>query len=214
MTTDSEGQLYVAGANSISVFSPRDNPTNPVALSVITLPSRQSPIDVAVDKSGNIYVACVLAGTTTPTGSIFVFSSGSSGTATPVQTITSEALFSGLAVDAAGNIFAVENTATMNAPGVANGEELVEFAAGANGAAIPIKTISGSATGMTFGGEVKLDSVGNIYLVNITITGISLSPAVSASILCFGPAAAGNESPASTITSTAWTIPGYQLALK
>ncbi len=214
MTTDSTGQLYVAGAYNISVFPPTANVTNATLLRIVSLPTMQVPTDVAVDTAGNLYVSCNSVGAATLSGSIFVFAPGASGPAVPSRTITSEALFAGLAVDGAGDIFAVENTAISNAPGVVNTEKLVEFAPSATGAATPIKTISGSATGMTFGGAVRVDSVGNLYLVNISITGTTQAPTTLASILTFGPTASGNEPPAGTMTSSTWNSPGLQLALK
>jgi hypothetical protein len=218
MTTDATGNLLTAGLSTVTaglgtvaIFPPTASPTDTEPTNTISLPSGEVPVAVAVDGSENIYVACNSSGTSTLSGSIFVYPAGGGSL---LRAITTDVLLAGIAVDAVGNIFAVENTSATNAPGVANTVTLAEFAAGATGAAKPAKTISGSATGMTFGGAVTLDSVGNIYFVNSSITGTTQSPVTTPSVLIFGPTASGNEPPAVTLTSAAWTLPGSQVTVQ
>jgi hypothetical protein len=214
MTADSNADLIVAGGGGVSIFLPSANVTDSTPIYTFALPSGEVPAAVAVDASENIYVACKPSATGTLPGSIFVYAQQSNGSFALTRTITASAFLAGIAADASGDVFVVENTSAANAAGTANTVTLAEFASGANGAAAPLKTISGSATGMTFGGAVKLDSAGNAYLVNISITGTAQSPVTTPSVLIFGPTASGNEPPAATLTSAAWTAPGSQLTVQ
>lgn len=212
MTIDAAGNEFIAGSGTVMVFPPSANPQDEQPTSTITLPSAEVPVAIAVDSSDNVYLACNSSGTGPSSGSIFVYALQSNG-GSLIRTITTKSVLAGIAAGPAGNVFAVENTSDTNAPGITNTVTVAEFAAGVSGAATPIKTISGSATGMTFGGGVTLDSVGNLYLVNTSMTGTTQSPVTTPSVLIFGPTASGNEPPAVTLTSTAWTAPGSQLTV-
>jgi hypothetical protein len=116
--------------------------------------------------------------------------------------ITSPQIFWGVAVDANQNIFAVEDSPTTSSAG-----SIVEFAAGASGAAVPKKVIAGSATGLYVGGSLRMDGVGNLYVNNETSS-------ATYTVEEFGPDAEGNVAPAASFSSASWTSGNANLAVK
>jgi hypothetical protein len=187
---DSAGNIYVATAPltgplpaTIQEFAAGAN-GNATPIRTITIPI--DPITVAgfpeglaVDPNGDI----VYATYTSIDGSdtIEVFSPGQSGNATPVRTISgpqSQILrIGGLALDAAGNIYAATQTPGNLMP------NLLEFSGGINGSATPINVITGNATMLNQTSGLAVDAAGNIYAAGGTGT------------LQFAPGATGNASP-------------------
>jgi hypothetical protein len=164
-----------------------------------------------VDTTGKIYVSNI--GETN--GNILVFAAGATSADAPVLTIsspaataTSASIFYGLAVDGSGNIFAVLDSGTFDSSGneTSASGAIEEFAPGAT---TPTKTISGSAIGFTYAGELRVDSVGNAYVIAATV----VNNADAFSLLGFGPSATGNATPGLTITSTALSNPQTALTI-
>jgi hypothetical protein len=215
ITVDSAGLIYVAGpgtssANSIAVFSAAANGLSTPIRLIQGAPQLSSMSDIngiAVDASGNLYVATNVGTITTDTGLIAIFAAGATGNVAPTRTITSSAFFTGIATDASGNIYAAEDTATSTSSTAA----IVEFSSGASGAATPSKTISGTATALTFGGGLSRDSAGNIYIMNVANLTTN-TPTYN--VLGFGPNALGNVAPGANFASSTWTYAGGQIALK
>lgn len=205
MVVDATGQLYV-GSNSpgVAIFSPTATgaatPTRLITGSATVL---NNVLGVAVDTAGNLYASTITA-TQVPTGIIVVFASTANGNASPARTITSSStsIFYGIAVDSASNIYANVDSNTG-----LSGSAIVEFAAGATGAATPIASITGAATGLTYGGGLRRDAVGNLYAVEANV----VSGAVS--LIAFSPSATGNASPGLAFTSAPWNDGGSELAL-
>ncbi len=83
-------------------------------------------------------------------------------------------------------------------------------AAGASGAATPSRTLTGSATGIYFGGGVRLDSVGNLYMMNATPSGSS----ATYSIVAFAQSASGNVAPGLTFQSPQMSSPASEIAVR
>jgi hypothetical protein len=82
--------------------------------------------------------------------------------------------------------------------------EIIEFAAGASGNAMPLKRIGGSATNIVEPQAVAVDAASNLYYVDAngsfyTPVGIPLLLEV------FSPSATGNVAPTASITSTGFT---------
>lgn len=192
LAVDSSGNVYVSSGlikggvvnDGISVFAPTANgdvaPTNVITMTDIgTFTMGQ----IAVDSAGNIYV--VASQSLTP-GAILIFASNSTGTVPPTSTITGpETMLDGIrgvAVDGEGNIY----VSNVGSTGVFS---IFEFSAGSTGNVAPMRTISGSATTMSAIGNLTVDSLGNIYLLN------------DLNILKFSPTAAGNVAPTATISS-------------
>jgi hypothetical protein len=197
---DSLGLLYVAGQNaSVSVFAPAaTGAATPYRFIQGSLTQITNPTGIAVDGSGNIYVA---NGTAT-TGSVLVFGPSATGNVAPTRVITGTNTTplinpTGISLDASGNLYVLNNTAAGGP------STIVEFAAGASSGAAPVKTIGGSVTGLANAVGVAIDAVGNVYVENETVAG----GVTAGSVLVFGPTETGNLAPASQFTSTSWTAP-------
>ena len=101
---------------------------------------------IAVDAEDYLYVAS--------SEHILVFAPGAHGVATPVRDITGVNQVEGIALDTAGNLFAVDRF--KNA--------VLEFAPGADGSAAPIAVISGSNTHLDFPEFINVSPTGDIYV--------------------------------------------------
>jgi sugar lactone lactonase YvrE len=215
IAVDSAGAVYVLGQSSLGVFAANANGTSsPVRLIQGALTQLNSPNEVTVDGTGNIYVTTSVSSVNSSTGAILIFASGATGNAAPARVITATPVFTGIAVDSASNIYTVEDTVTFNPITGAfstTAAALVEFSAGASGAATPTRSVSGSATGLTFAGGLSRDNAGNVYIVNVFIPTTG-SPTFN--VLEFGPNATGNVGPGINFNSSAWTDPGEQIALR
>jgi hypothetical protein len=221
MAVDASGQIYVTGVpDGIAVFAAGANgaatPTRLIASGQL-----DGAIGLAVDATGEIFVSTETAGSVagSTTGQILVYAAGANGSDAPVRVLTPPAgtattnnFFLGLAVGPFGELYAAYDTETHDGSNnvTATSLEVQEFAAGASGAATPIKTISGAATGLTFGYDLQVDSVGNVYVVNVV--GPDSSSATN-SVLGFGPNANGNVAPGLTLISNSWSLPGFALAV-
>jgi len=215
MAVDSSGLLYIASSTGITVYSATATGTATPLRSILGSSTQLTAVEcIAVDASGNIYVTNQATGTTTIPGMIFVFSATATGNVAPTRSITyATAPFYGIAVDTSGNIYTVaDTTITVNGTFVGTSASILEYAAGASGAATPLKTIAGPATALGYGGGMRIDSAGNLYLINAVISSFYYGTATF-DVLGFGPTATGNEPPAVNFSSTAWSNAGSQLAL-
>jgi len=216
ITVDASGQIYVAGAEAtglVEVFPAGANGTVTPAR-VLSSTSLYEPIDITVDTGGKIYVSNI--GLTA--GQVLVFAADANGSDDPVETIstvaatsTSEAIFYGIAVDASGNIFVVQDSATFDTQGneTSASGAIEEFAPGATGTPTPTKTITGSSVGFTYAGGLSLDGVGNAYLIGAA----TVDNATVFTLLGFGPEATGNVAPGVSITSSALNDALSQIAV-
>jgi hypothetical protein len=207
---DSAGLLYVADySGDLAIFSANASgaatPNRYLSGSLTQLTSPGGLDGLAVDGSGYLYVSVY----SSTTGSILVFAPGATGNVAPVRTITAAGAVPlgsprGLALDAAGDLYAINYNSV-------NGDTIVEFAPGASGAAIPLKTIAGTSTGFATLNGLCVDNAGNIYVLNETISGNTVT---SFGMDVFGPSATGNVPPTSQFTSTSWTNPEIEFGLK
>jgi hypothetical protein len=206
MAIDSAGLLYVTGptASTIAVYAAgATGAATPVSLIAGAATQLVAPEAIALDSSKNIYVTNFAASGQTST--IEVFAAGANGNVAPMRTISPSgdlSYFYGVAVDGSGDVFA--SAGFDNAAGILN-PSIVEFGPSATGAATPSKVIT-SAYLSYFGGDISVDSVGNLYLVNGTSVG-------GTSLLGFGPSATGNVLPGVEFISGAWTAGGTQIAV-
>jgi outer membrane protein assembly factor BamB len=95
---------------------------------------------------------------------VTVYAAGANGNAVPIRTIsgskTGLSIPAGVALDGNGNVYVADPT-TNNAV-----YAVTVYAASASGNVAPIRTISGSKTGLNTPVGVALDSGGNIYALN------------------------------------------------
>ncbi len=211
LAVDASGQLFVVDdSQELLVYASTADgtavPTRTISGSLTTL---GPTADIAVDSSGAIYVATVVA-TVAPSGTSYsgkiqVFASGATGNVAPERVITNSNLFLGVAPDAEGNLYA-----SLDVPTTGGTSSIVEYPAGANGAASPARTISGPATELSIAGALRVDAAGKIYVPNQTISQTS----TSYSLYTFAPAASGNVAPAAAMTSSSWTAGGPEIAIK
>jgi 6-phosphogluconolactonase (cycloisomerase 2 family) len=141
------------GNGAISTFTPESGST-PVRRITGSLTGLSSPEQIATDRSGRLYVA-------NSSGSITVYAPTDTGNVRPLRTIAGAATglgggVFGVAVDAAGHVFAsnhYRNTVT-------------EYAANANGNVAPIGTLSGAASGVLQPLGIALDPAGHLWVAN------------------------------------------------
>jgi sugar lactone lactonase YvrE len=199
MAIDSSGSLYTVNPNDGDLYvyantaSGVATPTRIISGSLTQLDLSEG---VAVDASGNIYVASAFIGASNATGAVYVFSPTANGNAAPIRTITNaNGLFLGEGIDASGNLYLSLDTIAVPYTGA-----IVEYAAGANGAAMPTRTIIGTATGLTTAGGVSVDGAGNIYVANQTQTANGANYTLEE----FAASATGDAGPIAVISSSSW----------
>ena len=202
---DSAGQIYVGGYQGsldttlripeILVYAP--NPSGaPEPLFTMKPQGNGLPVSMAVDNSGQLYVA------NSGPSNIAVYSSGVNGPATPIQLIEGtltqiNTTLLSLAVDATGNIYATTQTNASTPSGL-----LLVFSPSANGNAAPSRAIT-NESGVFFYG-VAVDSSLNVFATEESATG------KNAAIVEFAAGASGNATPIRSISgpATAMSSPG------
>jgi hypothetical protein len=145
------------GANSITAYAAGANGDEPPIWTISgSKTALSSPSSIAVDATGNIYVANS-GSANVDDASITVYIAGGYNDVKPIRTISGSSTglnfqytACALAVDANGNIYA------------ANRSEVLIFAAGANGDVPPTHTISGTNTQLDNPINVGLDATGQI----------------------------------------------------
>src|SRR5579871_3805477 len=179
---DSKGQLFLSaflpqGGRAVEVFAPGANGC--------IKPKRTISDEggLAIDSNNLLYVA------NSKTGTIDIFPAGSSTMQAQLGGSNTGLVAPGtVAVDASLNVYVFDTTTAT----------ISEFAAGAHGNVAPIRTISGSNTGLSGGngfsfGLAVSKASGKIYVSN---------PGTNA-ILGFAATASGNVAPIQTITGSA-----------
>jgi hypothetical protein len=155
-----DGKIYVGAATSenageVLIYAAGATGTaTPQATLLGGEGSFNVPFYLAVSSKGQLYVA-------SEDNSIASFAAGATGAATPAQYltnyVTSGDYLSGLGVDAAGEIFAMDEKA----------EVIDVFAAGATGASAPARSIQASSAG-SFGDlyGMAVDDAGDVTVMN------------------------------------------------
>lgn len=140
---------------------------------------------LAIDSNNLLYVA------NSKTAMIDIFPSGSGTMETQIGGSNTGLVAPGtVAIDASRNVYVyvyVNTTATIS-----------EFAAGATGNVVPIRTIAGSNTGLTIG-----DGFNCALAVSKNTGSIFVSNPTSNAILVFAATASGNVAPIQTIVGSA-----------
>lgn len=206
LTFDSKGNIYIGADDRIIVYGP--GPGSPTRIITGSLTQIVEINGIAIDTAGQIYVTSGLFGT----GSVLVFSPTATGNVAPDHMITgvgTSNLYgpSGIAIDPNGNLFVAGYLTQTSAP--AQPSSIFEFAPGASGFATPMKSISGTNTGLAGVGGLLVDGVGNLYAQVLTpstgTTGTTYEPSISV----FASGASGNVTAIRSFSSPAWTSPVY-----
>ena len=153
-------------SNSLTIYSAgSDGDAAPVSTIAGASTGLSSPIGIALDSSGKIYVANAQSGSETA-GKITVYPAGSKGNVTPSISIfgsnTGLGGPVGIAVDSHGKIYVANSLAS----GGIFGGSVTVYSAGSNGDVSAIATISGDNTALDHPSGIALDSRGNIYVSN------------------------------------------------
>lgn len=220
MTTDSVGNLYVAGSSaaagsgvtsnvaSIFVYAPGATgtaaPLRTISGSATTLIAGISGSGIgqmAMDSENNLYVA---QGGGSSSTAVIMFAAGANGNVTPTLITSSTYAPSGVTLDAQDNIYISQSTSGTSSK---YPSAVYVFAKGSEAGAAPTRTITGTATGMLLSlGNIHLDSGGNIF-VEQTGTG-------HPEFLVYSATANGNVPPSSTLTPSRGATTDSQFYLK
>lgn len=160
---------------------------------------------VAVDGSDNIYVAPIGG---PGVAKVVEFGPSANGNVTPIRTVGGLGTVNGLTVDSAGNIYTSDASCTLSGtpPVLACSGTISEYAAGAIATTPPMRTISGSATGLASLCGIEVDAVGNIFVLSFSRSGTN-NTIVNPTVLKFAASSSGNVAPTSSFTSPQWTSP-------
>ncbi|HTU82862.1 MAG TPA: NHL repeat-containing protein [Candidatus Acidoferrales bacterium] len=198
IAVDSSQNVYVADPTSTATFpggqiavfgSGQQGNVAPIRRIFGTAANLHSPAGLALDGSGNLFVANSGEGSAGYAGAIEIFSTGANGNAVPGGTIiggsTGLSEPFGVAFDSLGNLY-VTNVAA---------DSITVYAPGARGNATPIRTISGSNTQLNSPTGIAVDGAGYVYVGN--------ESQPNSPVLVFAPSSNGNASPVQAITVNA-----------
>ena len=153
---------------------------------------------VTADASDNIYVATAGA---PGVAEVEVFGPSASANAAPSRSVGPYGLAGGLAVDSTGNIYVTSSICNVSVPAPTCTGTISVYPTGTASTTTPSRVITGSATRLGLLGQIKVDSVGNLYVVSTSATG------TNPTVLVFSATSLGNAAPTSSFTSPAWTSP-------
>jgi hypothetical protein len=189
---DASGKIYVLNSETqeITIYPSlsakggvlREQPVATIGGSA-TLIDR--PVGIAVDATGNVYVANRSSGPNESTGCAFgyltVYAAGSSGNVAPSTVIsgcaTQLSTPVAIAIDSSDDIY-VANSDTANS-NVTDNPSITVYSAASIGNASPIAVIAGAATALSSPQAIAVDTDENIYVTDDTTSGngINVYPA-------------------------------------
>jgi len=209
---DSQGNIYVANSlggpvvrhesydrGKVTVYPAGSNGNiAPIATISGAATGLSYPAGIALDSSGNIYVANQLTANTSSSledyPSITVYPAGSKGNASPIAVIagnnTGLNYPQGIALDSSRNLYAEGYIEYI-------GDTINVYPAGSNGNVSPSAVIAGSDTGLDGPDGVALDSGGSLYVSN-SYGG----PVGGGSVTVYPAGSSGDAVPIATITSS------------
>jgi len=144
------------------------------------------PEGITFDAAGTMYVAD--CGNT-----VIEFASGASGNVAPLRQITGLSCPVGVAIDAAGNLYV----------GDFGAKKVYVFAPGANGAAVPLRSIDVTAAGLNHADYVHFDTSGNLW-----VSEESNPTPNNEHVVAYAPGASGAAVPVFAINGAATQLSG------
>jgi sugar lactone lactonase YvrE len=191
IAVDSSGNMYTEGTSvagqGISIFAAGSYgnvaPTTTIVGAETGLAGSNRMV---LDSDRDLYVSNSFGGA--GGGSVTVYQSGASGDAAPLRTITSD--FTGMsggaskvAVDSSGKIY------VANTQGISHDDSITVYSAGSYAVGVPMATISGDNTGLSFPIGVGVDASGNISVLNDNST-----------VTTYAAGSSGNAQPVATLS--------------
>ncbi len=203
IAVDGSGNVYAAnngssvgGVDTVTVY-PAGNTGNAAPSTTIAGSNTRlnGPSSIAVDSSGNIYVANKGGSTVT------VYAPGSTGNVAPSKTIggysTGLNALSSIAVDSSGKIY-VTNEGSLDG-GI---DTVTVYPAGSSGNATPSAIISGYNTGLFEPVGIAADGSGKIYVANQQGYNEQEQEHNNASVTVYPTGSNGNVAPSATIDNS------------
>jgi hypothetical protein len=205
LAVDSIGNLYVAISNSIYVYgATATGSATPIRTIAGPLTSLTSSVtQMAFDSADNLFVAI---GGGYKGSEILEFLDGASGNVAPKLITSADYFPSGVALDAADNIYIVQGSAPSSYNGTYT-PAIYMFPKGSVAGATPSRTISGSNIGIAvYTTEIFVDSGGNIF-VGAVLNG-------QTDFLVYSATANGNAAPASQLIRSKGSTTDAQFFVK
>ena len=211
VTLDSSNKIYVAdqSTSSVAVYAALGNSSGtlndtPSAVISTTMTTGLShPQEIALDSSGNIYVADDFA------ASVYVYPAGTNGNAVPTAVISGGKTGMnspyGIALDSSDNIY-VADYGSVSRGGAIAASVFVFPPVGSSTGVLnesPSATISGMDTKLFNPFGIALDSSRNIYVADDGNSGVTL-----ASVFVFSAGSNGDVAPLATISGDSTGLNG------
>ena len=171
----SSGKIYVANTDretekggSITVYAPNSSGSmEPIVLIEGDKTRINTPVGVAVDSAGNIFVAN--EGPRDGHGYVTVYSPGDTGNAAPVNTLGGPSTEldkpAGVAVDPAGNVYV---TNFQNVPGFSSKLSVKIYRPGSSGDVAPVASVDGSPVIADASGAIAPGPKGDLFVAGLS----------------------------------------------
>jgi HYDIN/CFA65/VesB-like, Ig-like domain/NHL repeat len=196
IAVDHDGNIYASqDIGHVDVFAPGSNGGSAPIRSMIVFCAERAvcqPVGLALDTSGNLYVANNSAYSGK---NVAVFAAGGLDSVYPIYIINGPSTGlsnpEGISLDAANNIY------VANYDPIALQSTITTYLAGSNGDVSPKTTLAGPATRLNSARGLAIDSAGRMYVADNTG-----GPGNVGAITIFSPGSDGNASPVDQIASS------------